>query len=206
MRIAIIAASFAAISLASCGDSAADKNGVSEADVREELASARALTAGQYESSFEIARFDVPGMPAEQQTMVRQMMGNAAQVKQSYCLTEEQASRGSEDMFREMANGNGDCEFKSFDVSGDNVTGELTCNARGGASASMRMNGTMGDNQSTMTMVTDITDTSLPQGRAQMEMRVTSRRTGDCTAASRAEAEATARQAEAAAKNRAPAE
>lgn len=201
MRIAIIAASLAAISLASCGEGAADKNGVSEADVRSELASARALTAGQYESSFEVARFDVPGMPAEQQTMVRQMMSGAAQVKQSYCLTEEQARRGSEDMFREMANGNGECEFKSFDVSGDAVTGELTCNARGGASATMRMNGTMGDNQSTMTMVTDITDTSLPQGRAQMEMRVTSRRTGDCTAASRAEAEATARQAEAAAKN-----
>lgn len=193
MRIAIIAASLAAISLASCGDSAADKNGVSEADVRSELASARSLTAGQYESSFEIARFDVPGMPAEQQTMVRQMMGNAAQVKQSYCLTEEQASRGSEDMFREMANGNGECEFKSFDVSGDNITGELTCNARGGASANMRMNGTMGDNQSTMTMVTDIADPSLPEGRAQMEMRVTSRRTGDCTAESRAAAEAEAR-------------
>lgn len=190
MRIAIIAASLAAIALASCGQGAADKNGVSEADVRSELASARSLTAGQYESSFEIARFDVPGMPAEQQTMVRQMMGSAAQVKQSYCLTEEQASRGSEDMFREMANGNGECEFSTFDVSGDDVTGELTCNARGGASATMRMNGTMGDNQSTMTMVTDITDPSLPQGRAQMEMRVTSRRTGDCTAESRAAAEA----------------
>ena len=206
MRTAIIAAaSLAALSLVSCGE-AADKNGVSEADVRSELASARSLDPGQYESSFEIARFDVPGMPAEQQSMIRQMMSGAAEVKQSYCLTEEQASRGSEDMFREMANGNGECQFKSFDVSGDNVTGELTCNARGGASANMRMSGTMGDDQSTMTMVTDITDSSMPQGRAQMEMRVTSRRTGDCTAASRAEAEATARQAEAAAKNRTAAE
>ncbi len=199
MRFTIIAASLAAISLASCGDSAADKNGVSEADVREELASARTLDPGQYESSFEIARFDVPGMPAEQQAMIRQMMTGAAEVKQSYCLTEEQASRGSEDMFREMANGNGECQFKSFDVSGDTVTGELTCNAQGGASATMRMNGTMGDDQSTMTMVTDITDPSMPQGRAQMEMRVTSRRTGDCTAASRAAAEAEAKNRAAAA-------
>ena len=193
MRFTIIAASLAAISLASCGEGAADKNGVSEADVREELAGARTLDPGQYESSFEIARFDVPGMPAEQQAMIRQMMSGAAEVKQSYCLTDEQASRGSEDMFREMANGNGECQFKSFDVSCDTVTGELTCNARGGASANMRMNGTMGDDQSTMTMVTDITDPSMPQGRAQMEMRVTSRRTGDCTAASRAAAEAEAK-------------
>jgi Protein of unknown function (DUF3617) len=191
MRPAIIlVASLAALSLSACSESATDKGGVSEADVRAELASARALNAGQYESSFELARFDVPGMPAQEQTMIREMMGSAAQVQQSYCLTEDQARRGSEDMFREMARGNGECEFQSFNVSGETVTGELTCNARGGASATMRMNGTLGDDQSTMSMVTDITDPSLPQGRAQMEMRVTSRRTGDCTAESRAAAEA----------------
>lgn len=191
MRIAIIAASAATLALAACNsaDDAADK-GVTESDVRSELASAQKLTPGQYESSFEMARFDVPGMPAEQQQMIRQMMTGAAAVRQSYCLTEEQANRGSEDMFREMANGNGECRFDSFDVDGSDVRGALTCNAQGGATAKMTMTGTMSGNESTLTMVTDVTDSSLPQGRAQMEMRVSSRRTGACTAESRAAAEA----------------
>lgn len=196
MRIAIIAACAATLSIAACNsaDDAADK-GVTEADVRSELASAQKLTPGQYESSFEMARFDVPGMPAEQQRMIREMMTGAAAVRQSYCLTEEQANRGSEDMFREMANGNGECQFDSFNVDGNDVRGALTCNAQGGATAKMTMSGTMSNNESTLTMVTDVTDTSLPQGRAQMEMRVSSRRTGDCTAESRAQAEAKGRAA-----------
>lgn len=190
MRIALLAASAVALTLAACGDSATESGKMTESQVADEIAESRTLTPGQYQASFQITRFDMPGVPAAAQQQMRDMMTSAAQVQQSYCLTEEQAQRGSRDMFRELSRGNGDCSFTRFDVDGEDVRGEMTCTAEGGGQATMVMTGTMGDNSSEMTMVTDITDASLPQGRAQMEMKVDTRRTGDCTAQSRAAAEA----------------
>lgn len=195
MRLAILACSAAALTLAACGDSATESGKMTESEVADEIAESRSLVPGQYQASFQITRFDMPGVPAEAQQQMRAMMTSAAQVQQSYCLTEEQARRGSQDMFRELSRGTGDCSFTRFDVDGEDVSGELTCTAQGGGQAKMTMTGTMGNNSSDMTMVTDITDASLPQGRAQMEMQVSTRRTGDCTAESRAAAEARGRTA-----------
>ena len=189
--LSFCALGFAALSLSACGKSDEVAKGASgEAAVRAELADATKLKPGQYSSNFEIARFDVPGMPADQAAMVRQMMSSAAATARSYCLTPAEADRGSEDMFRELAKGDGNCEFQNFDVDGENVSGRMVCRGgQGQATATMAMTGTMSEESSTMSMVTDITDASLPQGKAQMEMRVSTRRTGDCTAESTAAAE-----------------
>jgi len=200
VMMAAIAVSIAALAIAGC--SGEEKKGPqTEAEVRAELASAERMQPGEYASNVEIARFEVPGMPEEQQTMIRGLMTGAAQVQRSYCLTEAQAERGSEDMFRELAQGDSNCRFEDFNVDGQNVSGRMICGGQGGANATMNLTGTMAGTSSTMTMVMEITDPSLPEGRAEMEMRATSRRTGDCTAESRAAAEAAERQAAEATKN-----
>lgn len=200
VMMAAIAVSIAALAIAGC--SGEEKKGPqTEAEVRAELASAERMQPGEYASNVEIARFEVPGMPEEQQTMIRGLMTGAAQVQRSYCLTEAQAERGSEDMFRELAQGDSNCRFEDFNVDGENVSGRMICGGQGGANATMNLTGTMAGTSSTMTMVMEITDPSLPEGRAEMEMRATSRRTGDCTAESRAAAEAAERQAAEATKN-----
>lgn len=199
MMMAAVAVSMTAVALGGCDTQ--NKGPQTEEEVRAELASAERMQPGEYASNVEIARFDVPGMPEEQQTMIRGLMTGAAQVQRSYCLTEAQAARGSEDMFREMAQGDSNCRFEDFNVSGQNVTGRMICGGQGGANATMNLTGTMAGDSSTMTMVMEISDPSLPQGRAEMEMRATSRRTGDCSAESRAAAEAAERQATEAAKN-----
>ena len=200
VMMAAIAVSIAALAIAGC--SGEEKKGPqTEAEVRAELASAERMQPGEYASNVEIARFEVPGMPEEQQTMIRGLMTGAAQVQRSYCLTEAQAERGSEDMFRELAQGDSNCRFEDFNVDGQNVSGRMVCGGQGGANATMNLTGTMAGTSSTMTMVMEITDPSLPEGRAEMEMRATSRRTGDCTAESRAAAEAAERQAAEATKN-----
>lgn len=190
MRITLLAAS-SALLLVACGDTTAEKQaaGLTENDVKSKLADAPTLRPGQYESSFQITRFDVPGVPAEAQAQLRQMMTSAAQVQQSYCLTEEQAERGAQDMFRELSKTNGECQFDRFDVDGNQVEGRLTCVARGGGRVEMAMSGTMADTSSEIEMTANITDPNMPQGRATMVMTVASRRTGDCTAESRAAAE-----------------
>jgi hypothetical protein len=200
MKTAAMVAAAAAMTLAGCSGGE-NKGPQSEAEVRSELASAERMQPGEYSSNVEIARFEVPGMPEEQQTMIRGMMTGAAQVQRSHCLTEAQAARGSEDMFREMAQGDSNCRFEDFNVDGQNITGRMICGGEGTANATMNLTGTMSGTSSTMTMVMEISDPSLPQGRAEMEMRATSRRTGDCTAESRAAAEAAERQAAEATKN-----
>lgn len=202
MRVMMAATAVSIAALAIAGCSGEEKKGPqTEAEVRAELASAERMQPGEYASNVEIARFEVPGMPEEQQTMIRGLMTGAAQVQRSYCLTEAQAERGSEDMFRELAQGDSNCRFEDFNVDGQNVSGRMICGGQGGANATMNLTGTMAGTSSTMTMVMEITDPSLPEGRAEMEMRATSRRTGDCTAESRAAAEAAERQAAEATKN-----
>ncbi|MFM6853590.1 MAG: DUF3617 domain-containing protein [Sphingopyxis sp.] len=157
-------------------------NGVGAAAIRAELAQAARMTPGQYSNDVRITRFDVPGLPAEQAAMLRDMMSGAVAVESQYCLSAQQADRGSQDMFREMAKGSGDCRFDHFDVADGQVNGRLQCNGRGESSAVMTLTGTLAADGSAVTMVTDIRDSSMPQGKAQIEMRVTSRRTGACVA------------------------
>lgn len=189
-----------ALALGACGgDDAAEQakgGAVSQNAVERELAEAPQMRPGLYRSRMEMVRFDVPGVPAEQQALMRGMMGAAQGMSVNHCLTEREAGRGPRDMFREM--GQGDCTLQRFDVNGNALTGEMQCRGRANEVTTMRMTGTMDRESSAMTMVADIRNSGLPQGRAEMEMRVTSERSGDCTAAQEAEANRQADEARAA--------
>ncbi|MEQ1509460.1 MAG: DUF3617 domain-containing protein [Sphingopyxis sp.] len=191
IKLAIAAS---ALMLGACSDNEPSKAASNEEAVKAELAQAQSLQPGQYSSSVEIARFEVPGMPAEQAKMISGMMSSSAAVDNSYCLTPEQAGRGGRDMFAEMAKGGGNCQFSDFDVDGSRVSGHLNCTGgpagAGGANAGaagtrseMAMTGTMRPTSSDVRMVMTIHDPNMPQGRAEMEMHVTTRRTGGCTSA-----------------------
>jgi Protein of unknown function (DUF3617) len=204
MRASIITIAAAALTLAACGEADAPKGTASEQTVAAEMAEAKTMRAGQYEADVEFLRFDVPGMPESALAEARSQMEGATAVKNSYCLTEAAAARSQQDRLKDMGNAQGDCAFESFEVDGENVTGSLRCTGMpGGGAATMAMTGTMGDDASTVTITTTMTNPAVPQANATVEMRVTARRTGDCTAATRAEAE----RAEAQRQNRAaPAE
>lgn len=180
-----------ALALVACSDNEPSKAASNEETVEAELAQAHSLQPGQYSSAVEIIRFEVPGMPAEQAKMIGGMMSSSAAVENSYCLTPEQAGRGGRDMFAEMAKGGGDCQFSDFDVDGDRVSGHLVCNGgtgagpnadTGGTHSEMTLTGTMQPTSSDVRMAMTIRDPNMPQGRAEMEMHVTTHRTGDCTA------------------------
>lgn len=173
-----------AFALSACGDSGeAERNAAGEVTkegMEREMANAVRMTPGQYDVRMESVRFDVPGMPAEQAQMMRQIMAGVGSQVQSQCVTEEQARGNMEEMYRGLAQGN--CSMQRFDISGDRMTGQMTCDAGGGRSSEIAINGTMGATRSETTMVMTLRDASLPQGRAEMEMRVTMNRTGDCAA------------------------
>lgn len=180
----------AALVLAGCGgETAADRanagdQAASTTDkgaLAREMANAPRLQPGQYSVAMEMARFDVPGMPPEQAQMMQQMMAGVSAQQQSHCVTAEESQQSLQDMYRRLGEGN--CTMDNFDVSGSRMTGQMTCSGGENRSSRITINGEMGTTSSDTRMVMALTDPSLPQGNAEMEMRVRMTRTGDCAAA-----------------------
>lgn len=183
-RWALVAALAASLPLAGCGQQAADKApAVSDGSIREQLAQTPRLRPGNYSHAFAIVRFDVPGLPPAQAQQLREAMAGAAAVQPQSCLSEEEARRGPERMFEQLAQRGGQCRFDRFAVAGETISGDMACAAQGGTRVTMAMHGTMQPEHAVMEMEQHITDPSLPQGRATMAFRVESRRTGDCAPA-----------------------
>lgn len=170
-----------ALLLTACGDAdpAAPQT---KADIADEASEATALRAGQYEGSVEFTRFEIPGLPAGAGDQVRSQMEAAMAVKQNYCVSAAEAAEGRQGRIRKLINANGDCRLDNFNVTGENVTGRMICNTADGSSATMTFTGTMGAESSTMAIATEMGNPAMPGAKAHIDMRVTSRRTGDCAA------------------------
>lgn len=167
------------------GDAAADKGGegtttTEKGALAREMANAPRLRPGQYSVAMEAVRFDIPGMPPEQAQMMQQMMAGVSAQQQSHCVTQAESEQSLEDMYKRLGEGN--CTMDSFDISGSRMTGAMTCSGGAGRSSNIRISGELGTTTSDTRMVMTLTDPSLPQGRAEMEMRVRMNRTGDCAA------------------------
>lgn len=180
-------ATTAALALAACNQSPADPTKAqSESTVAAEMAQANAPQAGQYQATTEIIRFEIPGMPAAMAQQMRQAMSQQIAVDNSFCVTETQARMSNEDRARRLTPAQTGCSFRNFDVSGDRVNATLACSG-----ATITMDGSMGRTETDMKMTLVPTAGAASGGVAPtIEMRVKTRRTGDCTPESRAEAEA----------------
>ncbi len=162
------------------GADAAAGGTVSQGTVAREMANAPQLRPGAYAITMNAVRFDVPGMPPEQAQMMQQMMAGVAAQQQTQCITEAESRRSLEDMYKGL--GEGQCTMQRFDISGSTMSGEMQCSGGSNRTSNIRINGEMTRESSNTTMVMAMSDPSLPQGTAEMEMRVSMRRTGDCTA------------------------
>ena len=172
----------AAILLAACGggDADADADGAVSAD--EVAAEADGLVQprpGQYRATVELLEFDAPGVPESAKEQMQQMFASSMSEGNAFCMTEEDvAENGAEEMVKSMAEG--DCTMKSFNVAGSTIAAEMQCTSEGTPASTIRMDGEMGAESSTMTMEME---QDIPQmGQTRMKMRVTSERIGDCPA------------------------
>lgn len=184
MRPLLAAAPLAALLLAACGDSADEPAKPKTAD--EVIKASKGLTKprpGKYMSSAEMIDFSVPGLPMDQADRLKAMMGGKESEETSYCLTPAEAEKGFEDAVRKMGEGSNGmkCDFKKFDAAGSKLDAELACTGPQGMNAIMKMDGTMEAEASQLHM--DMTQKApmIPGGEMHMEMRVKSRRVGECT-------------------------
>lgn len=183
MRHHALSLSAMLIVLTACGDSAApkgdDRGAAATAAAAGEL---KPIEPGEYENSISITRFELPGLPPEMLADVRSQMEQAMAVQTRVCISAEEAAGGREERMRKLAQGNGDCRVAAINVDGDAIEGQMTCNTANGANGTMTFTGTMGATASDVNIATEMTEAGKPEATAKIDMRVISRRIGDCPA------------------------
>ena len=172
----------AAALLAACGGGEAEQagEGVSVDEALAEARGAEQMRPGEYETSVEMLDIQVPGMPEAEVAKMKQFMSGMTAQTSTFCLTPEEAAQGPEQMVQEMAKA--DCTFNTFDVGGGKMRADMECRNEDGIAGRYVMDGEMTAESSTMRMEVEQAMPGMAGAeRANIEMRITSRRIGECS-------------------------
>jgi len=160
----------ATVALAGCGDKKSPDAKASEA-----AASAKSDTPkpGHWDVNLRMIDFDVPGMPQQMKDSIGQQISKAGAV--ATCLTPEEAARNDGRFFQPSNNKN--CKSESFTMEGGKLAAKLTC-TNGPTKQTVDMQGTYGAEAYDLTLESKGEASGQPM---KMSMRVTGKRTGECT-------------------------
>lgn len=132
--------------------------------------------AGNWKTDIKLVKFEVPGMPEEMKSGMKQMMEGASGMDQ--CFTPEQVEK--EDIAAELAKGpgnGGECKWSKKEVGGGKIDVAGTCTANG-QTVDMAMTGTIEAKKNDVTITTK---GKVPTGGdMEMVMQMTSVHTGPC--------------------------
>ncbi len=177
MKRMVVLASVCALVAACSGDSSADADGdgeISAEEMKLEVAQADIKPqAGEYSASSELVSIEIPGAP---EGMADMMKGAMKSQDNKFCITQEQADQGFEEMAKQSQDGN--CTVDSFDVDGGDVDAKMTCSGDGANTMNITLDGT--GTSTTMDMQITMEGTIPQMGEAKMVMRTTQKRIGDC--------------------------
>jgi Protein of unknown function (DUF3617) len=167
------------VGLAACDS--ADKGPKSLDQAKAEAKRLERPEPGYYQQSMKFTKFEVPGAPKEVVDQIKGMMQGAGE-STNYCLTKEDSEKGFEEMFKKV--GEGDCKYERFDASASTIDAILVCTNPKGGTARLAMNGTVSKTGSAVKVDVQQKDDKTPMGNANIAMEVSSKRIGDCPAAS----------------------
>lgn len=134
------------------------------------------LTAGQWKSTMQMTRFDVPGAPPAMQEQLKAMIGRSQSAES--CMSAAEAKAGVRDFSKNAQQG--DCKLEDYTQGGGKMSGKLVCKGTPFGDQGMKIEGTYTDKMVELTMSGNIEQPSIPGGKASMAMKVTSERIGDC--------------------------
>ena len=170
----------AAVLLAACGgdaEEATDAEGLTDAELTAASQDVVMARPGQYTATSEMIELDIPGVSDEMVAMMRNQMQQGAMTETSFCLTEEEAARGREEMLKGLSESN--CNVTRFDASGGSIDALMQCDDPQGMNGTVAVNGTIGEDSSDIVMEFD---QQVPgMDAAHIKMRVKSQRTGECS-------------------------
>ncbi len=180
MTYRVPAAIFATALLAACsgqsGNEQAAANGAAPAEAGQPTpgaadASLVSLQPGEWETTVEVLRMEIPGMPAGMNAPT------VPAVTTRHCLTPEEAAQPNAEFFNGNAAG-ASCQRENFTIANGQVNGTIVCAAE---DATMRseMNGRFTPDSYEMTARTQTTGQGMTMNG---ETRIRARRVGDCPA------------------------
>ncbi len=141
------------------------------------------LKAGEWKVTAAVDEMDIPGLPPEAQSQMKQVMGQRGNTSYQYCLTAEQAKKPGGKFFNRQADKN--CRYDHFTMGGGKIDAMMRCAAPAG-SMSMTIDGTYSaDSYSTHVSM------NMEGGQKMtMKMRSEAHRIGECTPEDEARAKA----------------
>ena len=135
------------------------------------------LDPGNWKSTMAMTKFDIPGTSPDVAARTKAMLGQSQTTEA--CMDSAQAKLGVRELSSSMQQGN--CTMEDFAQGGGTMSGTLVCKGAGSFGAPrMAMKGSYTPQKVTMVLAGEIADSKLPGGKANMEMTLTSERTGDC--------------------------
>ena len=188
MKYAVAVAACAALVSCNKGPEVHEKNAsveqVANAVSSSGVASDVFLHAGEWKVSGTLEELNIPNMPPEAQSQMKQAMGQHGNMTYQYCLTPEQAKKPGGKFFNRQASKN--CRYDHFTMGGGKIDALMRCAAPEG-SMEMTIAGTYGaDNYSTQVAMNMVGGR---EGGMSMKMRSQAQRVGECTPEDKAEAE-----------------
>jgi hypothetical protein len=137
-------------------------------------ASGVTLQPGEWEMKMEVVDVKVAGLPPGLAESMKSQAGGTNKT----CMTPEEAKGPKGDIF--AGDKSGQCKSEGFKWAGGRIQGKTTCPGQGGTGQTvMTMDGTYSAQNIDMTMKSE---TQLMGKPLTMEMRVTGRRVGECSA------------------------
>ena len=137
------------------------------------------LKPGNWKQDATIVAFDVPGMPPAMKQAMTASMGKTN--TDFRCIQPAEAKTG----VRALASSfqDGDCQMSDYTASGGKLSGTLKCKTgEKGGSMDMKLSGTYSEERMDIDVDAAIVDASMPQGKAQLKMKLVATHTGDCAA------------------------
>lgn len=167
------------LALAGCGGS--DDSGVSPGaeDIAAEAAKLEKPLPGRYTSMTQLVDYDVPGAAPQDADRIEREMRAVAGQSRSYCLTEREAEKGFEELWRRSQEG--DCTFRRFEVHGNRLSAEMACTTPQGVNSKVSMEGTSAAESSHMRLSIEQTTRAVPGRIVKMVLEIDNLREGDCT-------------------------
>ena len=138
---------------------------------------------GKWRSNVTIEAFEVPGMPPEAVKRMKTVVAQNQQQGFTTCLTPEDVKKPKGEFF----SGNQQCRYDHFTMGDGKIDAAMRCPSGEGMTQVMTMKGTYSPEQYTMRMTMKGEGVSKPVSGMNMQMRVDSKRIGECSATTEAE-------------------
>lgn len=174
-KAGLAALAITGLALTGCGKTDDGPKTIEEA--KQEAAKLDRPKPGQYTQTLKITKFEVPGAPPEMAKQMQTTLGQ--QQNTSFCLTEQMADQGFQDMFREIGK-DGQCKYERFNAAGGKLDAELKCESPAEGKGTIKIAGDVSAEGSDVAVEIDTVNPASPMGHTIIAMQMVSNRIGDC--------------------------